>query len=44
MLNVVNGAELIELRVASHDAIHFVIFLKEEFGEVGPILAGDAGD
>jgi len=29
---------------ATDDAVDFVAFLEEEFGEVGAVLAGDAGD
>lgn len=29
---------------ATDDAVDFVAVLEEEFGEVGAVLAGDAGD
>jgi hypothetical protein len=34
----------VEERGAAFDAVDFVAFFEEEFGEVGAILAGDAGD
>ena len=34
----------VEQRGAAFDAMHFVAFAQQEFGEIGAVLAGDAGD
>ncbi len=34
----------IEQGSATLDAVHLVAFFKEKLGEVGTVLAGDAGD
>jgi len=33
-----------EQRGAALDAVHFVALAQKEFGKVGAVLAGDAGD
>ena len=34
----------VEERAAPLDAVHDVALLEQEFGQIGPILAGDPGD
>ena len=34
----------VEQRGAAFDAVDFIAFLEQEFGEVGSVLSGDAGD
>ena len=34
----------VEQRGAAFDAVDGVAFLEQEFGEIGAVLAGDAGD
>ena len=34
----------IEQRTAALDAVHVVALVEQEFGEIGAVLAGDAGD
>ena len=42
-VNVVN-ASCIERTRPAHNPMHFVSFGEEQFGEIGAILSGDAGD
>jgi hypothetical protein len=43
LVNVVYALR-VEQRSTAFDAVDFVAFFKQELGEVGAVLAGDAGD
>ena len=43
LVQVVNAVG-VEQRGAPLDAVHFVALAQQKFGEVGAVLAGDAGD
>lgn len=34
----------IEVGGSANKAVDFIVFVEEEFGEVGSVLTGDAGD
>lgn len=43
LVEVINAIR-IEKRTAAFDTMHLVAFAEEEFGQIGAVLPGDAGD
>ena len=43
LAQMLDALELLGRRTANH-AVHLVAALEQQFGEIGAVLAGDAGD